>query len=589
MCSISGIVTNSKKIHISNVVSQLNQTLGHRGPDGSDTHSISFKNHFKCCLGMTRLAIRGGMSMNQPIKSNDGKKVLVFNGEIFNCEKLSKKYLNKKLQYNYSDTEVLFDLLCTVGIRIVEELKGMFSFSFADRDRNLVYIVRDTLGFKPLYISKVDGGYIFSSETFGLKDFVSTGVNSNAIIDYLYYGYVNHLNPLYENIQEIKPGYIYEIKGGNLRKEKYEYKTEKNERSFSEILDSSISDWLSSDTKIALGLSGGIDSNLILLSALHSGAKDKIQPFTVSFPWMKDNQDEVNFSKKVCKDFNIDHEIFTINENEIFDGWINTIHGLDEPFSGGISSFWLYENVKKKGFRVCITGAGGDELFGNYGLSFHYTKVGRIKRYRNYLKTGGSIRTILKYPIGTLHAPIFSPRNNFIINGLPDNYDYTAEKISENLWVQNTKVLQNLKFQTFALQLPNEFLKMTDRLSMISSVEARTPFLDQDIVHFMMNNIKNNGDMFKDKTILLDKIRDYYPSYLPLKKMGFPTPQEKIMQKLKENYSFRDIKKAQNILTDKIGFEIKINNFAERWDAKNNINNSDWNYINLLMWGSSSR
>ncbi|MDC0334457.1 asparagine synthase (glutamine-hydrolyzing) [Amylibacter sp.] len=587
MCSISGIITNSKKIHVGDIVSQLNKTLGHRGPDGSDTHSISFQRQFECCLGMTRLAIRGGIYMNQPMKSKDGNKILVFNGEIFNCENLSKKYLQKELKYNYSDTEVLFDLLCKVGIGIVKELKGMFSFSFVERNKNTLYLVRDTLGFKPLYMSKVHGGYMFSSETFGLKNIINTQINSNAIIDYLYYGYVNYLNPLYKDIEEVKPGYIYEIRDGNLRKEKYEYVPEQNNRNFSEIIDDSILDWLSSDTKIALGLSGGIDSNLILLSALHNGAKDKIQPFTVSFPWMMDNQDEVTFSKQICKDFNIEHEILIIDENEIFDGWLDTINALDEPFSGGISSFWLYKNIKNKGFRVCITGAGGDELFGNYGLSYHYSKLGRMKRYKNYLKMGGSIKAIFNYPMGTLHAPIFSPNNNIVINGLPKYHKYSAEKISDSLWEKNSGTLQNLKTQTFSLQLPNEFLKMTDRLSMTSSVEARTPLLDQDIVYFMVNNITNNEILFEDKTILLNKIKDYQPNYSPLKKLGFPTPQEKIMQKFKDRYSFKDIKKMQNTLADRIGFEIKINNFADRWDTGENANSSDWNYVNLLMWSSS--
>ena len=148
----------------------MNNTTLHRGPD--DT-GVYINKRDKIALGMNRLAILGLKTGSQPMYSKDKKKILVFNGEIFNFNELCKKYLNKSYQ---SDTKTLLDLFCKYGPKCLDFLNGMFAFAFYDLNKKKVYIGRDRFGIKPLYYFSKNK-FIFSSEVKALKKILNSSLN----------------------------------------------------------------------------------------------------------------------------------------------------------------------------------------------------------------------------------------------------------------------------------------------------------------------------------------------------------------------------------------------------------------------------
>ena len=204
MCGINGII--SAEVNLYKNIKLMNESTSHRGPDDQ---GVYFNKQESIALGMNRLAILGLNSGSQPMYTNDKKKIVVFNGEIFNFKKLCKDYLNS----NYdSDTKTLIELFDKYGVKSLNLLNGMFSFAIYNLEKKKIYIVRDRYGIKPLYYY-FKNKLIFSSEIKAIKKTLksSLDINFKNVSDYITVNHSHGFNTTYEDIHKLPPGHYIEF------------------------------------------------------------------------------------------------------------------------------------------------------------------------------------------------------------------------------------------------------------------------------------------------------------------------------------------------------------------------------------------
>jgi len=276
MCGIAGIVSKRKNAGEREVaVRSMMEILSHRGPDGEGFYSSG-----DVSVGHKRLSIIDVQHGQQPMLSEDGRHVLVLNGEIYNYIELRHDLLQKGIQFRtVSDTEVLLQILVLEGVKGIDRLNGMFAFAFFDLQENTFLLCRDRMGIKPLYFSNSEDDLFFSSE---IKAFIRSGliapeVNPVALQEYLTYQFCLGERTMFRNINKIEPGHYIVGKNGRIEKivkywdTNFSVDNYHNEDYFEEQLLSLLYDavklQMRSDVPVGVYLSGGIDSTAIAVLA----------------------------------------------------------------------------------------------------------------------------------------------------------------------------------------------------------------------------------------------------------------------------------------------------------------------------------
>jgi len=578
---------------------EMNRVQLHRGPD-EDGHI--FHSEGNVHLAMKRLSIVDLNSGQQPMYSQDKSICIVFNGEIFNAPQLRRILLNDgySFQTENSDTEVIINLYQKSGKACVKELNGMFAFVIHDRKNNILFGARDHFGNKPFYYLKSGNTFSFASELKSLKmlPWFSHEMNPNALHHFLTTQTIPSPYTIYTNTYKLPAAHhiTYDLKSHNLKIEKYwnptfSHRTDRltpfNLRK--EIRTSflnAVDRWMMSDVPIASSLSGGIDSSLVTAAAIIRGGD--LTTFTLGFPDMPE-MDERNLSRLVSQKYNTKSIEVLITEKEMANDIPAMIQSLDEPYAGGLPSWFIYKAVKNAGFKVVLTGSGGDELFGNYGKwvkyknSINYIKLlYSVWRYRqNYIKN------IVLNPFGILYYPYYteSEKNKLYTNNFSSLVNDNTAHYIENLHNECTSPEWNdrIAYTDINLQLPDEFLYMTDRFSMAHSIEARTPFLDMEfskLIYSIPPSIRTKQSDLK--YLLKDSLGDLLPQeLLNAPKKGFVLPMAKWMKtSLVEHTQYllgEEYLKKQNIFNP----SIYKNNVLPFLQEKNH---NEWQMWTLLMF-----
>ncbi|OHA47459.1 MAG: asparagine synthase (glutamine-hydrolyzing), partial [Candidatus Taylorbacteria bacterium RIFCSPLOWO2_12_FULL_49_67] len=337
MCSINGFSWRDETL-----IKKMNAVTTHRGPDGSGTFVGS-----SVTLGHNRLSIIDlSDAGNQPMKSDDGRYVISFNGEIYNFREL-KKELSSYPFKSQSDTEVILAAFSAWGESAFSRLNGMFAFALWDEKEKMLRLVRDPVGIKPLYYH-IDGTrLIFASEIKAiLKDAkVSRRINPLALDCYLRLNYVPAPLTMFRDIKKLLPGKILRHQNGKV--ELVHYATQKipalslESRNVlaAELLEKvhkSVEAQLVSDRPVGLYLSGGIDSSAILESMAH--ARGVVETFSVGFELREGEQAEkfnADFllARRTAKYFGAKHHEVLLSPKEIIPLFEEAVYHLDEPIS----------------------------------------------------------------------------------------------------------------------------------------------------------------------------------------------------------------------------------------------------------------
>ena len=588
MCGIFGL--NQSKDQ--NFIKKFVELQNHRGPDAKNYYLNN-----EVTLIHNRLSILDLQYGDQPMIYND--KVIVYNGEIFNSPTIRNNL--EKIGYSFktknSDTEVLLKLYDYKGAEMLNELNGMFAFVIYDIKKNILFGAVDQFSNKPLYYSLSGNNFAFSSEIKPLLKLenIDDKLSFNSIIKYFQLQYIPFGDTIYKNIKKLNNSnyFEYNLKSKKIDIQKYSKKINKVEfNSYKDViiagreaLEQSVKNWSLSDVPIIFSLSGGLDSSLI--SSIYSNtSKTRIETITVGFDDVNKDQDERNFAKIISKNINSYHHEIVINSNNFLKDMDLIFENLCEPYAGSLASWYVYKNLSNK--KVIFTGTGADELFGNYG------------KWKNYLFSDFFIKNIfqnlfnqnlknIKHFYGYMYKKIFyeNELNKLILKN--HNYSNDLNLIIHSL-VQNKKFdpKKNIQEIDFNLQLPWEFLYITDRLSMLNSIEARTPFLDDQMINYIKNvPSKYLTKMTNSKILLKDIARKYIPDeIINRKKKGFVLPKESWLKKELRNqliyFASKEFLSKQEIFSYSY-----LDNLLKKFFSSNkniNLTEKTWTFFIFQFW-----
>ncbi len=574
MCGIIGISGNLDEKDLQWLNSACSY-LNHRGPDSSGIWVGQKKN---IAFGHSRLSIIDTSNLNdQPFVSNDGKLVIVFNGEIYNYIEIRNELTSCGFKFRTNgDTEVLLAAYQHWGEDCLQHLNGMWAFAIYDQSKGTgfekLFVARDRAGEKPFYYNYNLGCFQFASELKALR--LSGEIDLNALNHYLALGYIPGELCIALGVKKLPPAHagIYNFETRKFSKWRYwklppsRAHDDNNlniedlaEESWS-LLKDSIKLRLRSDVPAGIFLSGGLDSSLITAAASEV-SKHPVKTFTVGIPGS--SLDETKHAHLISNAFNTDHHVLKIDEPSL--DYLNELRPfIDEPIAdSSIIPTFMISRLTRKYVTVALGGDGGDELFGGYN---HYQSALRQQAYlgwlpsslfklisefasilpagtkgRNYLtslKKGPLQSSIWGSPYFDVHLrkKLFTPS---AIEQLGDDINLPEIK-SLFLYNEGIDPIDKLTRLDFQQVLPDDFLVKVDRASMANSLEVRTPFLDYRLIE---NNFRKISSMQKvnlsERRILQNLMaKKHLPKNFEFnRKQGFSIPIDQWMK----NISFKDV------------------------------------------------
>ncbi|MFB5759855.1 asparagine synthase (glutamine-hydrolyzing) [Paenibacillus medicaginis] len=487
MCGIL-FTNNSGEINTNEFMIAL-YLMRHRGPDAP----LGFYNYENIMMGHNRLSIVDLHDRsNQPFFSEDGRYVIVYNGEIYNYRELAKKY-NVQMKTS-SDTELLLMLYINYGPIMLNWLNGMFAFIIFDTQMKKIFVARDRLGVKPLYYNVKGENYTFSSEIKPLLHLLKNySLDNIAIRQYKKMRSFFNNRTIYQEVKEFPPGCYME---GNVLyrywENDYSDKQPPSDEELKYLLESSVNYRKIADVKIGSYLSGGLDSTIItgLAGVQHS--------WTVGFREMN----EFQWSHLAANHFETEHHVIEMNKSQFIDLSKKLIREKAEPLSVPNEVLLYYMTMQaKKENTIIMSGEGADELFFGYDRIFKWANSSEKWDLEQFseLYTYGSQKDL----------------------------EIVEDAIQPFLKWKKPEIIVAAFFQEAHLR---GLLKRLDGATMLNSVEARSPFLDYRLVE----RLSGVGYQYKAKDgVVKAPLKRVFKDHIPIeiaerKKVGFPVPLEQI-------------------------------------------------------------
>jgi asparagine synthase (glutamine-hydrolysing) len=372
MCGIAGVVSTTRESNITEAfVHHMCNQIVYRGPDDEGLYVADGAG-----LGMRRLSIIDLSGGHQPVFNEDRSSWMVFNGEIYNFPELRPELESLGHRFrSHSDTEVIIHLYEEMGADCVTKLRGMFALAIYDKTKRKLTLARDRLGKKPLHYALHEGNLYFASE---IKSILAVApelaeVNSQGLLEYLYFGYVPDPITAFTGIHKLPPGHLLEFQDGKIRVRQYwdlpAYNTHapKNEQECLEELEQRLFEAtkmrLISDVPLGAFLSGGTDSSTVVaLMARASSAPVK----TFSIGFTKDDFNEAHYARIVANKFGTDHHEMIL-EPDVVQTVAHLTSSLEEPFgdSSMLPTYYVSQMARQH-VTVALSGDGGDEMFAGY-------------------------------------------------------------------------------------------------------------------------------------------------------------------------------------------------------------------------------
>ncbi|HSE33412.1 MAG TPA: asparagine synthase (glutamine-hydrolyzing) [Pyrinomonadaceae bacterium] len=508
MCGIAGLAGVSDRDTAQRRVRQMMSTLARRGPDGEGLKSWS-----SAVLGHRRLAIFDLSEFGaQPMLSPDSSHGIVFNGAIYNFRELRLELEAHGYHFkSHTDTEVLLHGYDAWGLdNLIEKIRGMFAFALWDDRKRTLFLVRDRLGVKPLVYAAHNGQIAFASTVRALRAGGFVGeIDDLAVAEYLEFGYVTDQRSIYLGAEKVAAATIVEWSDGKLRKRTYWQPPTPTTKqpTFQEALAETerlfvrgVEKRLFADVPVGALLSGGIDSSLICWAIKHLGGD--VTAFTVGTPG--DPTDESADATETAQRLGIRHQVLEFTSNTEPD-LTELVSAYAEPFACASALGMLRVSKAVAGCAtVLLTGDGGDDVFLGYPEHRHLWLAQKLARslpefvasgWRNYQEKfplTGSLKRLgsfLNYSTGGLGAVTCAH------DGIPAYRE--AGMLGERLadvtlpqrdieWSHGSgrNVLTEFLEYDRRGRFVGEYMTKVDGATMFHSLEARSPFLDQDLWEF---------------------------------------------------------------------------------------------------------
>jgi asparagine synthase (glutamine-hydrolysing) len=558
MCGIVGIYYfDPEKKAEQRELKLMTDRMEHRGPNDE-----GFFVQGNVGLGMRRLSIIDLGGGHQPIFTPDKRKVIVFNGEVYNfidhrptLEQKGHKF------YTKTDTEVVLHLYDEYDLDFFDKLNGMFGLAIWDDTQKQLLLVRDRIGIKPLYYYRDGEKIVFASEIKSILElpYIKAELDYQGLGTFLKYGFTAAPYTLFKNIHKIPPGHYMRIKRRDVEIKSYWRLSYANKHTGSEdeigtqlyeLLKSSVRYRLIADVPLGSFLSGGMDSSGIVHLMKELGTQT-INTYSIGFGKGYEFYNELEAAGRFAKNYQTNHHDILVKP-DVAELFPRLITSLDEPVAD--SSFlvtYLVSKLARETVTVILSGVGGDELFGGYrrylnvqmnrylGIIPLWVRRNILKRIANSLPVDRN-NTLLNYfrlakaYLNTadlalqqqygVYTSVFQDdfRQQVAVENkeIPDFYDqYFSECDSSDL-------LDKIMYFDLKMSLPEQLLMLTDKMTMAVSLEGRVPFLDYRVVEFaakIPSELKLKG--FKLRHIQKKIFENRFPDYVfQQKKKGFGAP-----------------------------------------------------------------
>ena len=596
MCGIAGFIGTLPETEAVPRLKAMAAAMQRRGPDDE---GVYFDANAGVGLCHRRLAIIDlTPSGHQPMASPDGRYVIVFNGEIYNFERLRAELAARGARFRgTSDTEVLLHGVAAWGVR--ETLRrsiGMFAIALWDRAERVLYLARDRLGEKPLYLARSPHGLAFASDLSALRaaHLIDPGLDTTALALYLKYGYVPAPHAIHVDSSKLMPGSIVAIApaaaphppelgawqetertgGYALFSTRYweppataqtssaaAPTSAERQEEFDALLTDAVALQLHADVPVGAFLSGGIDSSLVC-SVAQSVATQPVNTFTMGF----DDSlfDESDYAAAVARHLGTNHTCVRVSADDTLRVVPRIAEIYDEPFAdpSQLPTF-LVSQIARRSVTVCLTGDGGDELFGGYNRYIEPVRIRRVARHVPRALRSATARALQAVParwadagvagvialFGRGRISVQSPGRKVhklaevltttdprvVYEDLMTHWRSPPELLGAQApnpslfgpvpWSWDTFV-DNAMLWDLEHYLPDNNLAKVDRASMAVSLETRLPLLDHRIVELARRTpleYKIAGGV--GKVMLRNSLRRFLPAELiDRPKMGFSVP-----------------------------------------------------------------
>jgi asparagine synthase (glutamine-hydrolysing) len=559
LCGIAGF-THSRRGAPSGRIEDAVQSIVHRGPNQQgvfESDAIS--------LGAARLKIIDIQGGDQPIRSDDGDVVIVFNGEIYNHLELRRELEQRgHCFHSHCDTETVLHAFLEWDTECFARLRGMFAVAlWSERDRRLV-LARDRMGIKPLYIAQRGEELYFGSELKAIliHPEIDRSLSRDGLDCYLSLNYVPAPWTLVEGIEKLLPGQWMEWRRGAIRTERYwrlpktapaSWTAQDAGAELDRLLKQSVREHLVSDVPLGVWLSGGLDSSSMVHYASEASPA-RLKTFSITFHGR--SFDEAHYVRQVAAQYGTDHIELDLNPEQDLAGAIAELaYYCDEPNAdSGALPVWFLSRLTKANATVALSGEGADELFGGYLMQRASLLASKVRRLpapilramqavaerwpvsNDKIGFDYKVKRFLegcRMPAARAHiywSGTFDDgeRRGLIQDPMPHSLDSVVNELASLLNdpdAQSDDLSAYLWFDQKYF-LPDNILTKVDHTSMAHSIEVRPPFLDHRIVEFANSlppSLKIQGS--RQKVVLRNLMRGKLSAaILNRKKIGFDIP-----------------------------------------------------------------
>ena len=628
MCGIAGLLrlgAGQITPDDTTLVRRMTDAIAHRGPDDhgmwSDAH---------VALGFRRLSIIDLSSAgHQPMGNEDGTVQIIYNGETYNFRELTERFQLREKGHQFrsrTDTEVLIHLFEELGPAMGQHLNGMFAFALWDQRRQLLHLVRDPYGVKPLFYQQ-DGEYFrFGSE---IKVILADArfqrrVNLEALNDFLTFDYIPGTQTAFAGIHEVPPGHwmTIDLHGRTTLTRYWEASWAVDEsipaatavQRAGELMEQAVHRQLVADVPVGVMLSGGLDSSaLVAYMARHH--KEQIHTYSVGFEDASFN--ELPWARIVAKQFNTVQREVVVTADRARALLLDYLRFIDEPYADGsaIPTYYVCQ-MAREDVTVVLSGEGGDEAFAGYETYAAY-KASRYFRHLPAALRNGVIRPLVnRLPVSHKKLSLEFKLKRFL--GGQDLAPAEAhlwwrvvltEAQKASLWRPEIRerfaaqpasrhftasfdrpgpsdTLARLMRLDCAVFLPDDLMIKNDRMSMAHSLEARVPFTDPDLTEFMSRvpeRIKLPG--LRKKRVMREALTGVLPdSILNKKKVGLEMPYARWLRSEMRDLTDRYLGPANIEATGLFRPEAVGQLVEEHLSGRRDHGRALWGLLNVMLW-----
>lgn len=619
MCGIAGIFNLNSSPASRAIIKNMTAQIGHRGPDGEGYYVKD-----NIALGHRRLAILDTSSSgSQPMESNNGEWMVIFNGCIYNYREIKAELISKGHTFlSTTDTEVISEGLAAYGISIFERFDGMFAIAAWHKPSKTLYLSRDRFGVKPLYYWINGKTVLFASE---IKAFMAhpefkVELNHAALNEYFTFQNLFDYQTLFKGVTMLPPANTVKIDNSVVSTIKhnswwnYDFSETDESMSFEDakneterLLKNAVAKQMIADVPVGSYLSGGMDSGS--LTAIASQYVKRLTTFTAGFDMssvtgVEANYDERRDAELMANYFKTEHYEQVINAGDLAWSLPRVVWHLEDLRVGMSYPNYYISRLASKFVKVCLQGTGGDELYGGYPWRYYrvFQSLDQKSFFNNYY--GFWQRLVSDEQKQDLFTTdvfnkinIDEPRRIFERVFTFNNklkYDTPEQHINNSLYFEIKTFLPGL-------------LLVGDKLSMANGLEERFPFLDNELVNFAqripvkhkLGNLqamkkidenlaskRNKYQEFDDgKNVLRKAMMDFIPeNIINRKKQGFSAPDESWYRGENADYVKELLLNKKTVSSEFINPKFVERIVTEHIDQRINHRLLIWSLMNFEWW-----